>query len=277
MHYRISPSEWTYTDPNPFTTDGAYDSGWSCFCLLDRDDDQAFTGRSGDGPFSARFGRGVEDLESHLADFLRYESAHRRTVILSFPADIDADVFVSRALANTPPGNVIRPADPRVVEHSTTLEAWERISADGMLKAASQLGAGKYRAHSASALTEIERYYQDEPPEYGDYVMFGGMGPGSEVILASNACGRFVMDTDAVYTPGIRLYFDNHRIIAAGLATRDGLHLTKVHRQLPLAPYLLAAITAADIDPEGRVEKWTIRLFTEKANEVFKAGHSLSL
>lgn len=205
-----------------------------------------------------------------MIDFLRYENAHGRTVILSFPKDIDVDGFVARALSCTPEANIVRPGDPKVVVHSTTLPAWESILADGELKAASLLGIEE--GASARGFSEIERYYQDEPPEYTDYIMFGGMDSAeTEMVLASHNAGRFVCDDNAVYEPGVRLYFDNHRIIADGLGTRDGLHLIKVLRRLPLAPYLLAAVSVQDLDPEGKIEVWTIRSFVERANEAFRS------
>jgi hypothetical protein len=269
MKYVKAPPGWSYTDRNPFAREGAC-SEWTSFCLLNKEDDQYFTGKSGDGPFSARFGRRVENLENRLIDFLRYENAHGRTVILSFPQDIDVDAFVARALSRTPEANIVRPGDPKVIVHSTALPAWESILADGELKAASLLGIERGQAHGAQGFSEIERYYQGEPSEYTDYIMFSGMGSTPEKVVASHKAGRFVSDENEVYEPGIRLYFDNHRIIADGLGTRDGLHLIKMHRRLPLAPYLLAAVSVQDLDPEGKIEAWTIRLFVERANEAFR-------
>ena len=57
---------------------------------------------------------------------------------------------------------------------------------------------------------------------------------------------------------------------AAGLATRDGVHTLKVRDRLPLQPYLVAAATVADVDPQGTVETWTPRLFLERANAWFE-------
>lgn len=272
MKYIKAPAGWSYTDRNPFTQDGSYGSEWSSFCLLDRDDNQIFTGQSSNGPFSARFGRRVENLENRLIDFLRYENAHGRTVILSFPEDMDIDDFVAQALSNTPMVNIVRLNDPQVVVHSTTIYAWKSILADGELEAASRLGIERGQTHSSQELSEIERYYQSEPPEYADYIMLGGMdSTASEMVLASNSVGRFVLNDDAVYEPGARLYFDNYRIITDSLAIRDGLHVMKVHTQLPLTPYLLAAITVDDVDPESKVVTWTLKTFVEKANEVFRS------
>jgi hypothetical protein len=270
VKYTKAPPGWSYTDRNPFTQDGSYGSEWSSFCLLDREDDQVFTGQSGNGPFSARFGQCVENLEDRLIDFLRYENAHNRTVILSFPEGIDIDDFVARALSQTPMANVVRPNDPEVVVHSTTIHAWKSILADGELRAASCLGIERDQAHDAQESSEIDQYYQSEPSEYVDYIMLGEMdSTASEMVLASNSAGRFVLNDDAVYEPGARLYFDNHRIITDRLGTRDGLHVMKVHLRLPLTPYLLAAITVDDIDPEGKIAMWTLKTFVEKANLVY--------
>jgi hypothetical protein len=80
-----------------------------------------------------------------------------------------------------------------------------------------------------------------------------------------------VTDENATYEPGVRLYFDNHRIIEDGLGVRDGLHLMKVHRRLPLEPYLLAAVRAADLDPV-REGGWTLRSFVARANAALPTG-----
>lgn len=68
----------------------------------------------------------------------------------------------------------------------------------------------------------------------------------------------------------MRLYFDNHRVIESGLAVRDGLHVIKVHDQLPLEGFLIASIGAADVDPEGAIREWTPAAFVEKADALFR-------
>ena len=272
MKYRKAPPEWSYTDANPFTPDGSYGLAWSSFCILDKDDDQFFTGKCGDGPFSVRCGRRVAHLENRLIDFLHYENGQGRTAILLFPQGIDVDCFVAQALSQTPNTSVVRPDDPEVVIHSTTLVAWERTYADGQLKAASELSQ---RPHLLDPLSEVGQYLQNEPPEYGDYIMFGEIGSTTpERIVASYQAGKFVVDDDAAYEPGVRLYLDNHRIIRDNRITRDGLHTVKVHRQLPLSPYLLAAIRAIDLDPQREVKAWTPRMFAEKSDEVFRSQYT---
>ena len=119
-------------------------------------------------------------------------------------------------------------------------------------------------------LSEVGQYLQNEPPEYGDYIMFGEVGSTTpERIMASYQAGRFMLDDDAVYEPGVRLYFDNHRIIRDHRGTRDGLHTVKVHKQLPLSPYLLLAIRVMDVDPQREIKAWTPRTFVERSDKAF--------
>ncbi len=120
---------------------------------------------------------------------------------------------------------------------------------------------------------QVEAYLHDEPPEYKDYIMFGGMDSCvPEMVLASNCTGSFILDEKAAFKPGVRLYFDNYRIIRDGLATRDGLHVNKVHLHLPLQPYLLFAVGVDDLDPQRQVDQWTIRNFVERANAAFRSS-----
>jgi hypothetical protein len=243
---------------------------WSAFCLLDSDDEGFITGTGANGLFCARFGRRVEGLSNRLADLLRYERAHGRTVIVPLPADVDAAGYVAHALRCTPAARIVRRADSPVVVHSTTLEAWESIRADGELRARSLLPAGPSSPGQGEP-SEIERYLLDEPPEYGDYVMLGEIDSvGPEAVVASYQAGRFILGDQAIYKPGVRLYFDNHRIIQHGLGTRDGLHTTKVLKRLPLRSYLLAAVTVVDIAPGDRVAEWTLRTFVDCANKAFR-------
>jgi hypothetical protein len=267
MKYRKAPSGWSYTDANPFTSDGSYGSDWSCFAILDEYDDQCMTGKSGNGPFSARFGRRFEHLETHLIDFLQYENSQGRIVILSFPQDIDIDIYVAKAFSTTPDPDTVRSPDPEIIVHFTTAGAWEKIKADGQLKAASELPRHPHRENSKN---EVERYLENEPPEYREYIMFGMIAStGPEHIVASYQAGTFILDDHAFYEPGVRIYLDNHRMIHDHRVVRDGLHSCKVHKRLPLSPYILAAIGVNDVDPQKEVNGWTPRLFVEKTDRIF--------
>jgi len=196
MRYKKAPRGWSYIDPNPFTPDGSYELGWSSFCILDTDDDQFMTGRVGAGSFSARFGRQVEHLEARLIDFIRYENGQGRIVILSFPDDMDIDQYIQRAQSMTPEPHVVRSNDPKVIVHSTTLEAWKKICMDGQLKSAVELSqSGVQPGRILESSSEIGQYLRDEPCEYSDYIMFGEVASTTpEKIVASHQAGRFVLD-----------------------------------------------------------------------------------
>jgi hypothetical protein len=272
LPYLIAPPGWDCRAPNPFTVDGSYGPDWSAFCLLDRDDDQFVTGQSGRGPFAARLGRRVAHLPERLADFLRYEGRHGRTVILSFPPEVDPREYLARALAGTPASGVVRAYDPGVVVHATTAEAWQSIQDSGALLAASQLVARREVPGSSDVPGSLEDYRQHEPPEYGDYIMFGEMDSCvPEMVVASYQAGRFALNENAVFRPGVRLYFDNHRLIRDGLGVRDGLHVIKVHLRLPLRPCMLGALSPQDLDPPDQVSAWTPRSFVERANAAFRS------
>jgi hypothetical protein len=270
MRYQKAPRGWSYSDPNPFTPDGSY-FGWGSFCILDTNDDQIMTGRVGSGPFSARFGRLVKHLETRLIDFLHYENEQGRTVILSFPDAMDIDEYIEQAQSMVPKPDVVRPNDPNIIVHSTTLESWNQICMDGQLKSAAELSkSGGQRGRILESVSEVGQYLKHEPPEYSDYIMLGEVAStGPEMIIASYQSGQFVGDNHAVYEPGVRLYFDNHRMIQDSLVVRDGLHTAKVHKRLALSPYLLAAIGVKNVDPYHEVKTWTLQSFMERADHLF--------
>lgn len=235
--------------------------------MLDADDDIIRNGTGDNGLYCFLAGRRVRDSETRLADFLKYENAHGRKVILSFPPDIAADEFVIHAIENAPNPTAIRSDDPRWLVHSTSLQAWEMIKTDGELRSLARLRGEGLDARGVG-LAEFR-----EPDDYAEYVMFSRHDHiAAEHVVASQAAGKMITEEDAPYQPGVRLYFDAHRIILDGLAVRDGLHVLKVHDHLPLNPYLITAICMSDVDPNGEVHVWTPRTFLDRANEWFASA-----
>ena len=269
--YHEAPPGWDTDQPNPFRTDGTYGAGWSALEICDPDDDRHIYGRSSSGLFRYSLGRHVADLPTRLADCLRYENAHGRQVILTCPPDMDVDALVMRALEDTPEGAILRNNDPQWVVHSARLEAWQSIRECACLKSSSRLKADGVRAHG------IGFHEFGEPDDFAEYVMLSGMGAiGPENVVASQAKGRVFTEEHTPYAPGVRLYFDAHKIIATGLGVRDGVHTLKVRGCLPLQTYLMAAATAASIDPQSEVKAWTPRLFLERANAWFEEHVGIS-
>jgi len=222
------------------------------------------TGRGPRGCFSLSLNPDAEDFAFHAADFIRYENAHGRKVRIR-PRSFDP----SDALKSVPDsGSTLRPNDPLFVVHSTTFAAYEKIMADGQLKSTTQLRKEGKIQHAIGFLP------LGEPPDYLDYVMFAGIdryGAASscEIVVNSHMQGKPCFDADIPYQPQARMYFDARKIIADGLAVRDGTHTLKVYGALPLEGYLLRTVFADDVALPPGTESWTPTLFAEAANALF--------
>jgi hypothetical protein len=266
--YVLAPDGWTPEDPNPFAADGQYGPGWSSARIVHEDEPGALlaNGTSPSGLYGFIAGSTLPDLEQRLADFLAYETAHGRAVIVSCPPGGDAQSFVQEALVATGELPDVRPDDPRWLVHSTRAEAWPAIRECGELRAAAQQGESRLGVGQVADFRE--------PDDYAEYVMLGTVdSTASEAVVASRAAGRMVLDPDIPYAPGLRLYFDAHAIIRDGRATRDGLHPLKIRERLPLVPYLVCAAGVAQVDPQGTTAEWTPRLFAELTNAYFAGRH----
>lgn len=236
--------------------------GWSLVVLLDRDDDQFFNGRGRLGTYSVRCGRRTSQLTARLADFIRYENHWHRQLLVAAEYPTDLRELVNHALTTTPSPELPRETDPEVIVHSTTAERWPAIEQAGQLVCAADLRAAGQHFPALA----FETF--GEPAEYAQFIHFSALGvPNGEVVVLSHQRQAIVTDLDASYEPGARLYFDARRLVRDRLHVRDGLHVLKVHRELPLAPYLLAAITPAQLVQEGR--EWTPRTFATAADRAF--------
>jgi hypothetical protein len=263
--YHIAPPGWTHTDPNPFTTDGSYGPGWSCFRIRKEMDSRGWNGRGPNGLFAFVVGCGWKrNLAADLADFIRYESLHGRQAIISVPSEYDAPSYIEQALAETPDWSVVRPDDPKWLVHSTTAQGWTAIQACGELRAQARL-----RREGAN-MPNLGGDWFGEPAEYTEYIILataGAMAP--EFVVASRNANRLHTEPDTPYNPGARLFFDGYRMIRDGVIVRDGLHGAKVHDHLPLDLYLVTAVTPADLDPEENFTVWTPKSFCLTALEYF--------
>jgi len=260
MTYFRAPIGWQPSDPNPFSDDGSYGFGWSCFFIDGVDRRVNFCGGGKTGPYTFRLGADSPSLWRSLADFLRYEGEHGRQVILSCPDSMELDPLVDRALQDLPGPTAVRPQDPKWVVHSTTSESWASIRRDGCVKSLAAL------QEEGKKISGLGRDELGEPVDYADYVVLGRIDEvKAEHVVSSRQKRRIVTEADVPYQPGVRLYFDNHRIIAAGLATRDGLHLTKVRNRLPLSRYMVASVRVSEFPSQT----WTPRAFWEAANALF--------
>ncbi|MEN6305432.1 MAG: hypothetical protein ABFD96_22100 [Armatimonadia bacterium] len=262
----VAPPDWEPDQPNPFSAVGTYAEGWSCLQLSAADDDVVRNGREPSGLYMATFGRRTQHLRERLGDFLRYETGHGRRVIVALQQDTEAESFIAEALAQTSLSTSVRPHDPRWVVHSTTIEAWTMIERCGELRSAATL------AGLGSLDTTLGERLVGDPPDYAQYVALGtteAIGP--EFVVACRQAGKMLPNPDTEYQPGVRLYFDAHLIIQAGLAVRDGLHTLKVRDRLPLQPYLVAKIGVDDLPPLASGQPWTTTEFLRRANGLFES------
>lgn len=246
-----APAGWLPVNPNPFRADGLYGADWSALVLDER---VAHVSNRWEGArlYVLRVQPSAADAGERTADFLRYETAHGPNVIISglSTAEIPA--------VNTEEKPALRPDDPPFFVHSTTPELYQSIVVCGALLAPTELSA------RGIVVPEIGLAPMREPKDYSEYVMLDVPNGCSELVVHSRRLGRVCPDPDAEYEPGVRMYFDAKAIFRSGLAERDGLHPLKVRAMLPLAPYLLFAVTPETLGPRRR---YTPSSFTEAANQ----------
>ena len=261
--YLIAPPGWTPEADNPFSADGRYGPGCSCIVLRDGDEREWY-GAGDKGLFALHVWAGLPGIRERVADFVRYENRHERIPIVAMPERLRGRRFVDEALSQVPVAALVRDSDPRWVVHSTSEAAWRLIQSDGALKALSTLSD---RGAQVGGLGIRDL---GEPPDFAEHVILGRIDLlSAEIVVSSQQKRRLCDDPDAPYEPGVRLYFDGHVIITSGLAVRDGRHTLKVHRRLPLRPFLVASIAAGDLVwPRGQTA-WTPKTFTAAANAVF--------
>lgn len=106
-----------------------------------------------------------------------------------------------------------------------------------------------------------------DPPDFSDYIMFGG-GVIGEIVVNSKQQGKIVMDTNTEYLTGARLYFDAKRMAQDGFLVRDDYHL-KVKDLLHVEPYLTWTATWETIGLANQVS--TPRIFAEQADKRFQS------
>ena len=157
---------------------------------------------------------------------------------------------------------LLRDNEPAILVHSTPMNNWEQIKCDGMLKSWNILKAKKIIAEEQPIGIRL-----GDPTDFSDYIMFGG-GITGEIVVSSKQQQKIVMDENAEYLTGARLYFDAKRIAQDGLLIRDGCHL-KVKDRLPLEPYLIWAATWETIGLASQIS--TPRIFSDQADRQFRS------
>ena len=260
MKYFKAPLNWTPLELNPFSEDGLYGPEWICFHIDEVNKNNNFCGSGKNGLYVFSIGVDSSNLDYRLSDFLDYETGKKRNIIIWCSERLDIDSMLERVKLVTKEKTFIRPTDSRWVVHSTTLTAWSDIHREGMLKSLTLLHK-EGKQIGGLGVKEL-----GDPPEYADYIAFGPFDSfGPELVVASHGKGRIISDPNQQYEPGVRLYFDNHKIIRDGFIVRDGLHAAKVETSIALKPYLVDYISPADL----MQSTWSPMSFYKKANDLF--------
>lgn len=246
---------------NPITKQ-VYDKSWIILMLTDSPDYQQMCGSNDGGPYVIKISLNqCKEWKMAVGDFIDFSKANEKNAILVMPeANLKAAEGHYKGHRYNEP--ILRDNEPSVLIHSTPMNNWEQIKRDGILKSWNMLKSENVIAEEHPIGTCL-----GDPMDFSDYIMFGG-GVTGEIIVNSKQQGRIVMDIDAEYLTGARLYFDTKRLVQDGLLIRDGCHL-KVKDMLPLKPYLIWAATWETIGLASQIS--TPKIFSEQADKQFKS------
>lgn len=246
---------------NPITRQ-EYDNSWIILMLTDTPDYQQMCGSSDGGAYTIRLSRSqYKNWEMAVGDFIDFSEANEKNAILVI-SEADFKTAESHYKGHRYNESSLRDDEPSVLIHSTPMNNWKQIKLDGMLKCWNMLKSEKTIVEERPIGTWL-----GDPMDFSDYIMFGG-GITGEIVVNSKQQGRIVMDNNAEYLTGARLYFDAKRIAQDGLLIRDGCHL-KVKDMLPLKPYLIWAATWETIGLSSQIS--TPKIFSKQADKKFQS------
>lgn len=236
-----------------------WDTSWRIAILRDSEY-QRVCGKGERGAYTILYSRQFPSWKIQMGDFIDYSEKQNQNALVILSEKELAEVKQSYQ-GHACNERFLRPNEPAVLVHSTTLENWESIQQDGCLKSWN-------RAVQKKCLAEEKPigHLLGDPEDFRDFIMFGG-GVNCEIVVASKQAGRLVYDSNAEYQSGARLYLDAAKMASDGLLLRDGNHL-KVKDQLPLNPYLLWSATWKEIGLPTRIT--TPAIFASTADKIFE-------
>jgi hypothetical protein len=177
-----------------------------------------------------------------VADFLAYERAHGRDVVVDAAPEL-ADWATwptpsARPRPDAAPTQCCTPGlssgcGAALVCHGTPAATAATILADGWLRPPPDVQASTW----------------GEPADYFEHVMFAnGRCTAPEAVAASRRLGRDLVpaDLDAGYEHAARLYFRWDALTALPEARFDGVHPIKVRGPVELGPLLVAVVVSEE-------------------------------
>lgn len=254
MIYRVE--EFIENNINPITN-CEYDSLWLALILTSDIDTPMIVGANNGCAYTIKINKQLQDdWRMAVGDFIEYCNTNKLNGIIAITENEYNDVQ-SYYYGHSYNETVLRDYETPILVHSTSMENWHQIQKDGMLKSWNRL--------NISEKDPIGKQLGD-PVHFSDYIMFGG-GVSGEIVVNSKQSGKIVMDIDAEYKTGARLYFDAEKMAKDGLLVRDGAHI-KVKDCLPLEPYLIWTSTWDKVGLESQIS--TPRIFTEVSDKKFE-------
>ena len=241
---------------NPIN-DSEYDSLWMILTLSSDIDTPMLVGANNGCAYTIKINKQLhDDWKMAVGDFIGYCDANNLNGIFAITEDeyTEVQTCYDGHSYNEP---TLRDYETPILIHSTSMENWYQIQKDGMLKSWNNL--------SLSEKEPIGKQLGD-PDHFSNYIMFGG-GVSGEIVVNSKQSGKIIMDINAEYKTGARLYFDAEKIAKDGLLIRDGAHM-KVKDSLPLEPYLIWTATWNKVGLKSQIS--TPKIFTKMSDEKFK-------
>lgn len=258
MIYRLD--ELNENRINPITN-YKYDNSWMILALTDSRDYKQMCGRNFGCAYTIKVSRLTQkNWEISVGDFISFCKANNKNAILVM-SETDLNIAKEHYGCHKYNDAFLREEEPPIFVHSTSLESLEQIQRDKMLKSWNILKKSGTIPEEKPIGTRL-----GDPVDFSDYIMFGS-GITGEIIVNSKQRGKIIMEENAEYLTGARLYFDAKKIAEDGLLVRDGCHL-KVKDTLPLIPYFIWAATWDTIGLTSRTS--TPKFFAEQAEKEFK-------
>ena len=258
MIYRID--NFTENRINPITN-CEYDPSWIVLILTDSDEYQQFVGSKNKCAYTIKISRlNCENWMMDIGDFISFHEENGKNIVLVMSENDYVEVQ-NHYNGHKYNEMVLRDNEPTVLVHSTSMNSWEQIKQDGMLKCWSRLKSENIISETSPIGIKL-----GDPSDFSDYIMFGS-GFTGEIVVNSRQKGKITMNIDSEYHTGVRLYFDTEKIARDGLLVRDGTHL-KVKDILPLQPYLIWAATWDIVGLESQIS--TPRIFAEQSDRMFQ-------
>ena len=258
MIYRVD--NFTESNINPITN-SKYNDSWIVLILSNDIPEPMIVGSNNYSAYTIKINKQLHsNWKMAVGDFTQYcNSSNLNGIIVISENDYEKakNYYTGHSFDET----VLRDYETPILVHSTSMENWQKIQKDGILKSWNKLNSEKNTIENKPIGKQL-----GDPIHFSDYIMFGG-GVSGEIVVSSKQSGKIVMDIDAEYKTGARLYLDAKKMAKDGLLVRDGAHI-KVKDCLPLEPYLIWVATYDKIGLESQIS--TPRIFAELSDNTFK-------